>query len=239
MAVVFDISGPIGMFRRPYTTTSSVSFPVPPPTSVAGLISAILGFDNGSNDEASKALYWENIKGTKVAVAITRPLAWSTGTINFWNMKEPQKNIHIRVKHQFVKNPGYRIYVSGGVEGKLQELLENGRFIYTPYLGTAYALADIQYCGSFPEVLVQSGKMALSTVIPQLEGTRIDFDIKNTGGVFRERLPYALSAERAFQESINVFYSSDPSQNITLSGWEGLDVSTVGDENVAWFPAWQ
>ncbi|MGB4656082.1 MAG: CRISPR-associated protein Cas5, partial [Bacillota bacterium] len=45
---VFEASGPIAMFRKPYTTTSSVSFAFPPPTAIAGMIAAIIGIPNGS-----------------------------------------------------------------------------------------------------------------------------------------------------------------------------------------------
>lgn len=150
MAVAFDISAPIAMFRRPYTTTSSVSFPLPPPTAVAGLIGAIIGLSNGSYEKAFYAKYWDEMKGTKIALSIINPISWFSTTINFWNLKEPQKSPHIRVKHQFVRQPKYRIYVHGGVEEKLRQHLENGTFIYTPFLGTAYAIADIEYLGLFP-----------------------------------------------------------------------------------------
>ena len=38
MAVVFEVSGRMAMFRKPYTTTSSISFAFPPPSAIAGLI---------------------------------------------------------------------------------------------------------------------------------------------------------------------------------------------------------
>ena len=114
MALAFDIAGPIAMFRRPYTTTSSVSFPLPPPTAVAGLIGAIVGLNNGSDEVGYAAKYWDAMRGTKIAISIINPISWFSTTINFWNLKEPQKSPHIRVKHQFVRQPKYRIYVHGG-----------------------------------------------------------------------------------------------------------------------------
>ena len=170
MAVAFEISAPIAMFRRPYTTTSSVSFSVPPPTAVAGLIGAIIGLNNGSYEAAYSAKYWEEMKGTKIALSIINPVSWYSTTINFWNTKDPQKSPHIRVKHQFIRQPRYRIYVHDGLEDRLRYHLENGTFIYTPCLGTAYAIADIEYLGSFPLQPV-SEKIALISVMP-LPGNR-------------------------------------------------------------------
>ena len=89
LAVAFDLNAPIAMFRRPYTTTSSVSFPIPPPTAVAGLLGAIIGLPNESDEKAFYAKYWDEMKGTKMPYLSTR-FQVST-TINFWNLKEPRK----------------------------------------------------------------------------------------------------------------------------------------------------
>ena len=73
MAVIFDCSSSMAMFRKPYTTTSSVSFAFPPPSSVAGLIAAIIGLDNGAWDGGAKAAYWKELAGTRIALSILNP----------------------------------------------------------------------------------------------------------------------------------------------------------------------
>lgn len=236
MALAFDITGPIAMFRRPYTTTSSVSFPLPPPTAVAGLLAGIVGIGNGSHEEACAARYWKEIRGTQIALSILNPIAWYSGTVNFWNVKEPQKSSHIRVKHQFVKNPKYRVYVHGGLEGTLRGHLEAGTFVYTPYLGTAYALGKITYLGAFIKQPAAETKVVLSSVVPLLPENKVDIDIEASSGVFRDKLPFRLNNKRAFCESITVLYPA--SKKICLNAWEGLDVTYYGDQYIAWFPAW-
>ena len=67
MAVVFEVSGQMAMFRKPYTTTSSISFAFPPPTAIAGLISGIADI-NGSDEDSCNARYREALIGTKVSV---------------------------------------------------------------------------------------------------------------------------------------------------------------------------
>lgn len=238
MAIAFDIAGPIAMYRRPYTTTSSVSFPLPPPTAVAGLLAGIVGLANGSHEESCAARYWEEIKGTRIAMAILNPISWYTGTVNFWNVKEPQKSPHIRVKHQFVKNPKYRIYVHGGLEKELRRYLEAGTFVYTPCLGTAYALAEIEYLGNFDIQPVTENKVYLSSVLPLLPEHNIKIDIIASKGVFRDKLPFRLTTQRALYESITTLYSASIKEKICLTAWEGLDVTCYGDECIAWFPSW-
>ena len=237
MAVAFDINAPIAMFRRPYTTTSSVSFPIPP-TAVAGLLGAIIGLPNESDEKAFYAKYWDEMKGTKIALSIINPISWFSTTINFWNLKEPQKSPHIRVKHQFVRQPKYRIYVHGGVEERLRQHLENGTFVYTPFLGTAYAIADIDYLGQFPLQPVEEKEISLASVLPLLEEQTVKIDIIASRTVFRDTLPFSLSNERSLIKTINTIYTSSAKEKIHLTSWEGLDVTAYKDENIAWFPAW-
>ena len=46
--LAFDIWGEYGYFRRGYTTTSTVSYPFPSRTTIAGLVSSILGLERDS-----------------------------------------------------------------------------------------------------------------------------------------------------------------------------------------------
>ncbi|NLZ39596.1 MAG: type I-B CRISPR-associated protein Cas5 [Firmicutes bacterium] len=238
MAVAFNVSAPIAMFRRPYTTTSSVSFPIPPPTAIAGLLGAIIGLPNGSDEKAFYAKYWDEMKGTKIALSVINPISWFLTSINFWNLKEPQKSPHIRVKHQFVRQPKYRIYVHGGVEEKLRQHLENGTFIYTPFLGTAYAIAEIEYLGQFPLQAVEENEISLASVLPLLDNQTVKIDIFASKGIFRDTLPFSLSSERSLIKTINTIYTSSAKEKIHLTSWEGLDVTAYKDEYIAWFPAW-
>jgi len=238
MAVAFEITAPIAMFRRPYTTTSSVSFSVPPPTAVAGLLGAITGLNNGSHEAAYSAKYWDEMRGTKIAISIINPISWYSTTINLWNLKEPQKSPHIRVKHQFVRQPKYRIYVHGGLEERLRHHLENGIFIYTPCLGTAYAIADIDYLGCFSLQPVSEKNIALISVIPLLENQNIKIDISASKSVFRDKLPFCLSIDRQLLKTINAIYTPSAKEKLYLQSWEGLDVTAYRDGCIAWFPAW-
>ncbi|WP_231717005.1 CRISPR-associated protein Cas5 [Desulfosarcina ovata] len=43
--LAFKLWGDYGHFRKYYTTTSPLTFEFPPPTSVVGIVSAIIGLD--------------------------------------------------------------------------------------------------------------------------------------------------------------------------------------------------
>ena len=238
MAVIFDCSSSMAMFRKPYTTTSSVSFSFPPPTAIAGLIAAIIGIDNGSAVNAANAGYWRELAGTKVAVSIRKPTKWLRAALNFWNIKNPQSTPHIQVKHQFVAFPEYRIYVKGGVESVLRERLENNHFVYTPYLGVAYALAQLEYVGFCEDVPVGKEEVLVDSVIPWMEG--MELDIAASGGVFKEIVPLKFTEERALCKSTTVVYSD--SNKLVLRKRGAADVTRCvarGVEDIAaWFPEW-
>ena len=238
MATAFEITGPIAMFRRPYTTTSSVSFPVPPPTAIAGLLAGIVGLSNGSEMRAYGADYWKEMTGTRIAFSIINPIKWYTGTVNFWNIKEPQKSPHIRVKHQFVKNPKYIIYVQDGLEKKLRWHLKHGTFIYTPCLGSAYALANIKYLGDFPYLRTTEEKVCLSTVLPMQPKAKINVDIVASKNLLKVNLPFQLNCQRALCASITTLYTASAKERICLTAWNGLDITSYKDQCIAWFPAW-
>ncbi len=233
---VFEASGSIAMFRKPYTTTSSVSFAFPPPTAIAGMIAAITGIENGSGKDASNAHYWQYMNGTRVAVRIMDELKWQKHSLNFTNTKDPQNNPRIQVKHQFVGSPRYRIYVAGEMEKRLRDLLESACFIYTPCLGTAYAIADLHYIGSFPWQPVVDDLIGVDSVVPWDED--LDVDVLRSEGIFREIVPFKFDQERTLIESKTVLYQPSPKNKIYLRQRGGLDVTQCGEDVVAWFPPW-
>nr|WP_244406331.1 type I-B CRISPR-associated protein Cas5b [Thermovirga lienii] len=234
LPTVFEISGRMAMFRKPYTTTSSISYPFPPPSALAGMIAAILGYTHGAEDKGWNALYWEKMKGTQVALRIMNPVSWHSETINFWNVKEPQKK-HIQVKHQFLREPRYRVFVKGPLEEELDSFLSKGCFLYTPYLGVAYALCDVKYLGRFKEEDCIP-PVKVNTVIPFGDGLKVD--VLGSGGVFRELVPFSMDEERSLKKSITVLFQLSPSKGILIKEKGDVEIARCGDDVVAWFPAW-
>ena len=242
MAIVFDIRGPMGFFRKPYTTTSSVSFPLPPPSAIAGLIASILGIPNGAETSGGAALYWDRLQGTRIAIQRINPNAWFSATTNFWNTKNPQKNAHIQIKHQFIKNPHFRISVQGGVEKELQQALENKQFHYPPNLGTAYTLADIYFIGffDFDKSKIPAGEKGVSicSATPINDEVSSFIDFIQSKGLMKDTFPFRLDKARALKETIDLIYPSTPDGRIVIDTWDGLDVTCFEEEHIAWLPAW-
>ncbi|WP_026367985.1 type I-B CRISPR-associated protein Cas5b [Aminiphilus circumscriptus] len=237
MALAFDINGPMAMFRKSYTTTSSISFPFPPPTAIAGLIGAIVGFKSGSHSNGCAADFWEEMKGNRVALRILHAGTIARHGLNFFDHRD---NTHSPVKHQFVLSPKYRIYVEGAVEERLRPRLEAESFVYTPYLGVAYALANISYAGSFEPTTLnvedeEDKKICVDSVIPWKENMSID--VVASGGAFRERMPFSMDRQRALERVIDVLYNPK-GRKLCLTDKGDAYVTRCNDDVVAWFPHW-
>ncbi len=238
MPTVFEVSGRRAMFRRPYTTTSSVSSPFPPPSALAGMIAAVLGFDKGSDEWAGNALFWRKMGGTQVALRIMNPVSWYSSTISFINTKDPQNNLRILVKHQMLRNPRYRIYVKGALEEQLDWYLRNQQFVYTPYLGVAYALCKIEYLGRFEEEPCVT-PTEVDSVIPF--DSNIKIDTVATDGILKERMTLKLNSDRSLDNAVTVLFRPWPDHGIVVEdkgGKGGIEITKCGDDTVAWFPAW-
>jgi CRISPR-associated protein Cas5h len=235
MACVFDISGKFAMFRKSYTTTSSISFPFPPPTTVAGIIGAILGFPHNSNQKADRADYWFKMRGTRVAVKINLPIKWYRTGINFTNTKTNKSSDHTQIKHQFVRDPSYRIYVDGPLEESLKDNLKKRIFHFSPYLGVAFCEAAIDWVGQFPILKTQKG-FILDSVLP-VGAVPPKIDIRQTGNLNQTLIPLQMSASRKLLKTVNVLYKTEIAP-IVLDEEDETEVTYVGGDAVSWFAPW-
>jgi CRISPR-associated protein Cas5h len=241
VVLVFDIAGDMALFRKPYTTTSMVSYPFPTPTAIAGLIGAIVGINHGAAQDAKNAWLWDHLQYVQIGLSLRSSIRWINTAVNLMKFKTTNADMteHIQVKHQLVKKPRYRVYVRGGsVYSQLKQKLEGDEFVYTPCLGAAYALAEVTYVGEY-EAQSASQKQGFDTVIPSCEG--LELDIVRSGAVFSEKVPARMSSRRRLLDTVLVYYTQPNVQEtrpIYLRQEGELESSLVNGEKVAWFNAW-
>ncbi len=110
-----DVEADIAMFRKPYTLRHRYLILSSTYCYCGGLLAAIVGLDNGSSSDPGR-LVWTAMSGTQVALSILKPIKWYSTAINLLYFKSAAGELgkHIQSKHQLVKNPRYRIYISGG-----------------------------------------------------------------------------------------------------------------------------
>lgn len=150
--LTFKLYGDYGHYRPYYTTSSPTTYSLMPPTTIIGLVGAVLGLEKQEN------AYYSELKenGIKVGIGLDSPVKKVTMSTNLINTKgnywvPTQRNTagpRTPTRFEYVKNQVYRIYVTMENETCLDELadrIKEHRFAYTVSLGLAGLLADIEY----------------------------------------------------------------------------------------------
>ncbi|PLV58066.1 type I-B CRISPR-associated protein Cas5b [Thermotoga sp. KOL6] len=213
--IVFDVSGPFGLFRRGYTTTSSYTLPFPPRPTVLGLVGCILGYRD-----------IQRLQNANVAVQIKSPLKFLRMGTNFVETKD--RGSRVRISLQLLKEPLYRIFFSWEDEDfyRLENLLRNGETIFTPYLGVAsFIVRRIDFVGRFKAVPVEP-PCEVHTV------ARGDTKLVPEPGQFLvyEKVTRQMNENRELIESVVYVFKKD----LSPLKVEGGEVWKVADQNIVW-----
>ncbi len=106
--LVFDLWGDLGHFKKPYTTTSPLSFAFPPRPTIAGIISAIVGL--GKNEYPRFFLR----KDAAIGLRLLNPVKKIRISHNLIDTKRAKLFSKIKqrtqIRQEYVKDPRYRIY---------------------------------------------------------------------------------------------------------------------------------
>ena len=111
--IVFDVWGDYAYFRRGYTTTSTLTYPFPSLTTIAGFIAGILGYPRNSYYDLFQK------ENSKIGLKIINPIKKTRINLNYINTKNKMLLSEIKgngkrtqVPAEFLKNVKYRIYLS-------------------------------------------------------------------------------------------------------------------------------
>jgi CRISPR-associated protein Cas5h len=210
--IVFDIFADFAHFKRPYTTTSPVTFPIPSKPTLYGMISAIIGLD--------KDHYLEQFYncGAKVAIRIKNPVHKTYIAENLINTKEGMAKIKNRtqVKIEFLKNVAYRIYVSHPQEDISSRLLQNlkaHKAHYTFSMGLSECIGNFEFVGQFQSISRNNNNSSdyieIHSVIPTAslikdDDTVIKFEPKKE--IFRVSLTAEMNTQREIQQMTDIVF---------------------------------
>lgn len=147
--VCFQLRGDYGHFRPYYTTSSPTTYSLMPPTSIFGLIGAILGL------EKEESAYYRILSeaGLKVGIGTRTPVRKVSMSTNLINTKgnywvptgRNTSGMRTPTRYEYLVGQEYLIFASM-VGGKLLEelaaRLQDHRFAYGISLGLAGLIAD-------------------------------------------------------------------------------------------------
>ncbi|MCL6626189.1 MAG: CRISPR-associated protein Cas5 [Alicyclobacillus shizuokensis] len=150
--VVFEMSGRMAHFRKVHTNSSSLTYLVPPRTTLSGIIAAILGLERDSYYE------WLGPKNSRLTVSLRTPVRTVMQTMNNLFVKSTSDlsgfNGHTQVPTELVIPQAgedvvtYRVYFShtdSDVMSELGERIVGHKPVYPVSLGTAPMLASLHW----------------------------------------------------------------------------------------------
>ncbi|WP_297889780.1 type I-B CRISPR-associated protein Cas5b [Sulfurihydrogenibium sp.] len=190
--LAFDLWGDYGHFKKFYTTSSPLTFSIPPNTAIYGMIGAIIGL--------AKEEYLKHINGrtTKIGIEILKPIKKTRITLNYIDTKQHFYLIKGRtqIRTEFLKEPAYRLYIHISDENLFNELInrvKTKQSYYTLSLGLANLLANFQFKGLYDvETLEQSDKVNSVILTENVES----IEMKEGKKYFKERIPLDMKEDR-------------------------------------------
>lgn len=229
--VVFDVWGDYAYFRRGYTTTSTISYPFPSRTTIAGFISGILGYPRDSYYE----LFDEN--NSSIGLKIVNPIKKTRINLNYVNTKESMHLFEIKsngkrtqVPAEFLKDVKYRLYISLNdkeLMSKLYNFLKEHKSIYTPYLGITECLCNFELVGdglySVEEVFGEN--VQIDSVILK-KNCNICIEPEKRYGVVKS--PGFMNIDRSVKSFLE-YYFEDSGKSIQV---ESCHYYKIGEDNV-------
>ena len=205
--VVFDIWGDFGHYRKFYTTSSPLTFSIPPRTAIAGMIAAIIGLDK------NEYLKYFSKDRAYIAIRLMNPVKKTRISYNLIDTKNVKMFYLFRnrtqVTFEVLKDCKYRIYffhTDQAIYDRVKAFLEKHECYYTPCLGLSEYIADFEFIGEFP-VREETGKQQVDivSVIPfNEENVKIMFEENKE--YFKDTLPNEMNDERETTEYVKVLY---------------------------------
>jgi CRISPR-associated protein Cas5h len=205
--LIFDIEGKFAHFRKIYTNSSSLSYIVPPRTTIVGMIAGILGRERDS--------YYEEFSSDKlhISVKVESKIYSIMQTLNYIKATSPKgifkPKDHTQIPFEALTSQGnirYRIYVASDDKTILEELEErlvNERYVYPPYLGVAFFTGSINYIDKAEIKKEEDDKfIPISTVVNVEYVSQLDISSIEDIVMLKELMP------RDFKEGRNICKSS-------------------------------
>lgn len=229
--IAFDIWGDYGYFRRGYTSTSTITYPFPSRTTIAGLISGILGLEKDSYHNIF------NESNSKLGLRILNPIKKININLNYINTKESlllseiKKNPRVQVQAEFLKDVKYRIYVSLNDDNLMEELYANlseHKSVFTPCFGISECIADFKlaYDELFDLKKFYGDDVSIDSIILKNTSDLIIEPGKKYGIV---KSPGFMNSERVVLKFLEYYYEENGNPIKIKNG----EFYSIGDEKIA------
>lgn len=211
--IVFDIYGKFAHFRKFYTNSSSLTYGVPPRTTITGIIAAILGLERDS--------YYDKFSSSRLKLAVrkltaTRKLLQTLNYMKATSMSElANPKDHTQVPFEILTgedNIGFRIYLTYDDVNLLNEIetrIISNRLVFPPYLGSANFGCTISYKDTLDAMFMENKNyISINTVIRSDSIEEIDI-LSYSGRLIKERMPVDFYKDRIIKEVTTYIYDDE------------------------------
>ena len=211
----FKIWGDYAHFKKFYTTTSPLTFEFPPPPTIIGIISAIIGLDKNEYLE-----HFQNPEDFKIALSIQNPIKkvrWSQNLINtkdikyYQLVKKLKHNPRSPTRIEFLKDSTFVIYFfhkDEQIYNLVKSNLENHKSIYSISLGLSELLANFEYLGETKIENTQSeGWTDIYSVLPYSclqDDNSVDFEVSRE--IFKVNFPILMQPNRVVNKREDILF---------------------------------
>lgn len=196
--VIFDIEGKFAHFRKIFTNSSSLSYTVPPRTTIQGIIAAILGYERDT--------YYSRLHSSKVQIGVRKNCATysMTHTLNYIRAVSPGELVkpkeHTQIPFEILASENkvsYRVYVASNDFDDLEifiNRLREERYVFPPSMGTAFFSADISliavadFMQYSPDEVVPIATVINSDVVEKLDMRMLQGNWHNIS-LIKEKMP--------------------------------------------------
>ncbi len=213
--LVFDVWGDYGHFRRFYTTTSPLTFPIPTRTALCGLIGAIIGLPKDNNEYLEFFAREQAFIGLRL-LAPVKKVMFAENLIHTKNAKGIGMNIiteRCQIGFEFLKDPKYRVYfyhTNAKLYKELKHNLMEHKSVYTLCLGLSEHIANFKFIDEFQvecNIANNDQYIKIHSVIPSediaaKDGVRFNLDDE----FFSIRLPVELTPERVVTKYSDILF---------------------------------
>ncbi|HEQ65361.1 MAG TPA: type I-B CRISPR-associated protein Cas5 [bacterium] len=134
--LAFKVWGDFAHFRKIYSTTSPLTYLMPPKTALAGLVAAIIGLEKDTYHSiftTEKSGFGVRIiGGQKKKIVVPINLIDTKTNMYLWDCSKDTKRTQI--PFEFIKNPCYQIYLNvrdEDIHQQLKKMLKEGKTHYT------------------------------------------------------------------------------------------------------------
>ncbi|HPZ06879.1 MAG TPA: type I-B CRISPR-associated protein Cas5b [Candidatus Eremiobacteraeota bacterium] len=218
----FNIWGDYGHFKKFHTTSSPLSFSLPPPTAIYGIIGAIKGLP--------KSDYITILTGynVKVAIGLNNPIKKMRMGVNWIELKKSFDKLERapQIKQEFLCDCSFKIYITGKEEflDELRDFLINHRSYYTPCMGISQCLANFNFTGEYPGMVkkISDGEeVHVITTIP----SSYPLKIEPGKSYHKERMPVLMNPDRQVIDYRDIIFENN-GKPLCIEGGEYIDLGT-------------